>query len=272
MSLLWPARHVWAFSQVQLIITNTTMGQCGLRAHCWTEVCIFVCFLHGESCVCVCFSLSWHFYSLGNYSANKLGGRLNRESCFLGLIDSPDVLKVWSVSVLDFWFCNEVVTSIIQNAQTAHFRQRAGWYWNSKEWQNRDGEVLWACVNRPWSCWRHNEGQKQQKPVLLQHTMLVGSRHLFPAMTFPTTCCIRAAARQPLVSVCFLRHSVIPCVRGNRPFEHMKTQFPQPQLVLNFHDWCKPMTSLKGNLTQPSVRSLLQHPYICTHFIRFELF
>lgn len=48
---------------------------------------------------CVCLCLPWHCYSLGNYSANKLGARPNTEPCFLGLIDSLDVFRVWSISV-----------------------------------------------------------------------------------------------------------------------------------------------------------------------------
>lgn len=74
-------------------IINITMGLEGLESIVGQRCAsLFVFSMVKPPCVRLC--LPWHRYNLGNYSANKLGARPNRVSCFMGLIDSPDVLRL----------------------------------------------------------------------------------------------------------------------------------------------------------------------------------
>lgn len=99
---------------------------------------VYLCLFSPWWIPCVCFCVPWHCYNLGNYSANKLGAMPNTESFFVGLIDSLDVLRLRSISVHDFWLCNDVVTSIVQKTKTAHLKQRASCCVKRKEGQYRD--------------------------------------------------------------------------------------------------------------------------------------
>ena len=164
MNLSWPVGLV---SLVRLNATKT-MGPEGLEYIVGQRCAIFVCLLHCESPACACV---YHgtATTLGNYSANKLGAGPNRESCFLGLIDSLDGM------------CSEpdqspVLTSArVMRLSQASFRRprklvsdsrEQGCCWKSEEGQNRDSEAL-----------RTNRGPEQQSPC--RSSVL---------------CCLRAAA------------------------------------------------------------------------------
>lgn len=131
------ARHVWVEFQGSANHYKYNNWTWVLGVHCLSGVCPCLFSPWRIPCVFVCLCLPWHRYNLGNYSANKLGARPNRKSCFLGLIDSLDVLRVWSISVKAHFLTSGCVMRLSQTSftkkQTAYLRRRAGQDCKSKK-------------------------------------------------------------------------------------------------------------------------------------------
>lgn len=148
--------HVWLVSLVQLIITYSTIGLEGLESIV-RQRCASLISPWWIPSVCVCVYRGTATFWVITVQTNWAPGR-NRESCFLGLIDSLDVLRVWSISVRAQFSTSVCVIRLPQ----ASFRK----YWQlisdsaqaviGKVKKNKTEIVLWVSINGPWSFWMLN--------------------------------------------------------------------------------------------------------------------